>query len=278
MVMAARGDPMAQRLGEEAAALAREAGDKESLAAALHTQGLVDFERGAPAAARAEFEESATLCRESGDRWMLLINLRFLSYIAQHQADSTQAGRLIDESVALARALGNKYEEAQALYVAGQIAQTIGDDRRASEHYAASLDVFRDLGRKPAAAAVRVSQANLSQLQGDYDRSAALLEESLRTLKNSGDAFEIARCLSGIAGVACALRTPMRSARLLGAVSAIDKNVDSPWFPSGERRAYEQALAGTRAQLDDETFAAAWAEGRAMTLEQAVAYALEQTA
>jgi hypothetical protein len=34
-------------------------------------------------------------------------------------------------------------------------------------------------------------------------------------------------------------------------------------------------VAGARAQLDEEAFEAAWAEGRAMTLEQAVEYALD---
>ena len=37
---------------------------------------------------------------------------------------------------------------------------------------------------------------------------------------------------------------------------------------------YQREVAAARAVLDDATFAAAWAEGRAMTLEQAVAYAL----
>ena len=42
-----------------------------------------------------------------------------------------------------------------------------------------------------------------------------------------------------------------------------------------ERDEYEQALASTRAALDEEAFAAAWEEGRGMTLDQAVAYATE---
>jgi hypothetical protein len=40
------------------------------------------------------------------------------------------------------------------------------------------------------------------------------------------------------------------------------------------RIAHDQNVAIARTQLDEATFAAAWAEGRAMTLEQAVAYAL----
>ena len=276
-VMAAPAARTVQRLSEEAVALARAEGDKVSLAAVLHTEGLVDLGQGELGAARTEFEESATLCRELGDRWRLLINLRFLSDIARIQTNYTQAGRLIEEALALARELGNRLEEALALRAAGQITQAAGDYRHASEQYAASLELFLDLGHKSDMAIVRLSQANLSQLQGDYDRSAALLEDGLLLLRDTNESLEIARCLSGIAGVACAHRVPIRSARLLGAVRAMDENVDSPWFPDAERRTYDQALAETRAQLDDETFAAAWAEGQAMTVEQAIAYALEPT-
>ena len=45
-----------------------------------------------------------------------------------------------------------------------------------------------------------------------------------------------------------------------------------------ERRTFEPAVAAARASLGEEAFAAAWVEGRAMSLEQAIAYALEKTA
>ena len=45
------------------------------------------------------------------------------------------------------------------------------------------------------------------------------------------------------------------------------------WLPI-ERAEYHQIIAALHAQLDDGTFAAAWAEGRAMSLDQAIEYAL----
>jgi len=42
-----------------------------------------------------------------------------------------------------------------------------------------------------------------------------------------------------------------------------------------ERRLYEAAMNSARAQFDAATFDALWAEGQAMTLEQAITYALE---
>jgi hypothetical protein len=48
-----------------------------------------------------------------------------------------------------------------------------------------------------------------------------------------------------------------------------------PIWPD-ERRDYERIVATARAQLGEEAFAMAWAAGRAMSLDQAIAYALEE--
>ena len=64
-----------------------------------------------------------------------------------------------------------------------------------------------------------------------------------------------------------------RSARLLAAAQALRDAVGTV-LPSSDRAEFEQHMSHARAILGGETFAAAWAEGQRMTLEQAVAYAL----
>jgi hypothetical protein len=68
---------------------------------------------------------------------------------------------------------------------------------------------------------------------------------------------------------------PQEAARLLGAAEALLKASGSTWWPA-DRVEYERNLATLRAALSEAAFAAAWAEGQAMTLERAIAYALEQ--
>jgi predicted neutral ceramidase superfamily lipid hydrolase len=67
---------------------------------------------------------------------------------------------------------------------------------------------------------------------------------------------------------------PKRAAWLFGAAEAL-RETSGASIPPVDRADYDRILAAVRAQLDEQTFAAAWAEGRAMTLEQAIAYALE---
>jgi hypothetical protein len=80
-------------------------------------------------------------------------------------------------------------------------------------------------------------------------------------------------CLAGLGRVAVAQRQPERAAQLFGTTAALSEVFDPRMDPT-DRADYECAVAVTRAQLDAATFAAAWAAGRAITLEQAITGAL----
>ena len=82
------------------------------------------------------------------------------------------------------------------------------------------------------------------------------------------------RALGSFATLAAATGLPERAARLFGAVEAAREVRDFMlWRP--HRSELERAVSATRAQFDELAFARAWADGRAMTPEQAIAYALE---
>ena len=66
-------------------------------------------------------------------------------------------------------------------------------------------------------------------------------------------------------------------ARLAGVATALRRSLGSA-LPPVDREGHERYLAAARAHLDEAAWEAAWAEGRAMPLEQAIAYALEEGA
>jgi hypothetical protein len=77
-----------------------------------------------------------------------------------------------------------------------------------------------------------------------------------------------------MAGIWLARGQPMRAARLFGASQALRGTSAAP---VGAVVCYTRDVTSVRAQLDEATFTAAWAEGEALTLEQAIAYALRET-
>lgn len=91
--------------------------------------------------------------------------------------------------------------------------------------------------------------------------------------RETGYKWGIALCLKGLAGIAATQRQSVRAAWFFGASEALREVIGIPLRPV-ERAPYEREVSVARAQLAEQVFAAAWAEGRAMTMEQAIAYAL----
>ncbi len=95
----------------------------------------------------------------------------------------------------------------------------------------------------------------------------------LRKSQKLGRKRGIVDCLVGLAGVAGCKGQPERAARLFGAAEALHQAFGTH-IEHADRIEYDHNVAATRAQLDEATFTLAWAEGRAMTLEQAITAAL----
>jgi hypothetical protein len=118
--------------------------------------------------------------------------------------------------------------------------------------------------------------SHVSLRQGDYREAVALFAQSLSMYREHGDQEDLGNCLDGLAGVATAVGQPIRALRLFGAAEARCNSMRSRLEPVDQAE-HERSVAGARAQLDESTFAAAWAVGQRMSLEQAIARALDQT-
>ncbi len=79
-----------------------------------------------------------------------------------------------------------------------------------------------------------------------------------------------------MAWLAVATGQSARAAQLGGAAEALREALGAALHPV-LRPGHARAVQAVREALGEDACAAAWAEGQAMTLEQAVAYALEET-
>ena len=136
-----------------------------------------------------------------------------------------------------------------------------------------SLSLNRELGTREQLFWNLCILGSLAKRQGDAQEAMARLAESLVGFREIGQRIGIAACLESMAGVAGATGRPMRAVRLFGAAAAIRDRIGHPPYPE-EQIEYARRWGEVRAQLDTETFAAAWAAGQAMTIEQAIAEAL----
>lgn len=109
--------------------------------------------------------------------------------------------------------------------------------------------------------------------QGNYAEAASMLRESLVDNQEMGDERAIAASLAAYGVLAVARAELRRAARLFGASEAFIESIHD-FLQYWDREQVRRNVAALRAQLDEATFNAEWAAGRAMTLDQAVEYAL----
>jgi predicted ATPase/class 3 adenylate cyclase len=237
--------------------------------------------------------------------------------LAWWQGDFTQARLIAEEALAIFREIGDKRGVAMSLYGLGVNATTQGDYSTARGLYEESLEVYRELEYKHGIGRVLCSQGALARCQGEYTIARTLLEESIRigrelgnqsysasALLNlgymalhqgniavarshfkeglhlaraaAGDSWGLVSYLESIAFLATAQGNTERAGWLLGAGEGLREATGVRHFPA-EQEEYDRDVAAVRASLGEEAFATAWAVGRAMALEQAITYALEET-
>jgi tetratricopeptide (TPR) repeat protein len=107
----------------------------------------------------------------------------------------------------------------------------------------------------------------VAESQSDYEEARAFFKESLAIARVASDNRHIASCLEGLADLCIALGEPVEAVRLWGAAKALREEMGTPIAPV-YLAGYELSVAAALAQLGEKDFAATWAEGKTMTIEQ----------
>ena len=221
--------------------------------------------------------DSLALFRELGDLSGIGQALYALGMVAESQGDYEQAKTLLVESLAMGRQLGEKRRMAVSLNSIGEVARCQENYPAARTSYEESLALMREVQDKRGIAITLGNLGHVALYQRDYERAAKLFREALELARQLVFKLGIAEYLAGLGGVAAADGRHERAARLLGAAEEMLSLLGAFLRPP-DRAEYERSIAATRAGLNDTAFAAAWAEGKAMTLDQAIEYALNTEA
>jgi len=227
----------AMKLAEESLALSREANDVQGMAESLHIMGVASVWRlGGQEQAREYLEEGLTISRGG--------------------FGSASVGRALLNSLGLAFLLQRDLERATALaQEAAALSQEAGD---------------RTLLPLPLN-----NLGWVKLLGGDLGRATSLHKESLVLSKERGGSLSTFVFLEGLVCDAGAEGEAERAARLFGAAQALREAKGLPLEPA-MRPLEEPYLVKARSQLEEGEWSKAWEEGRAMSMEAAIEYALSK--
>jgi len=274
-VVFSQGDRVAARMFyEESLTIRREIGDKTGIANSLYGLASVAYNRREYDEARAMYEEGLAIRRELGSKSGIGNSLGGLASVAYVTGDYETARILLEEELGMKRELGDKAGIANCLYWLGLVAYKNGDLDVARTRLQESLPPFRETGHSILVHALGLL-GHVERDVEDYTRAGALYQESLRLRQERGDRFAVAQSLEDIAALAERQEQFERAATLLGAVELFYAPLGRP-LSVGAPAEYKRTLATSHADWDEQKFAIAWEEGRTMTLEQGVAYALQQ--
>jgi predicted ATPase/DNA-binding SARP family transcriptional activator len=227
-------------------------------------------------AARRESQEVLALARREGDRAAVARALLSLAEATAKDGDLDAAWSLCVEARPLFEELGEPVGLAGTLEWLASIASQRGDRRAARPLLEERLATCRALGESELLIHALGGMGHLERDEGDYARARALYQESLLLRRKLGHQLALAQSLEDLAALAGRERQWERAVRLLGAAEAFCETLGAQ-PPVAVVQEYERTVAESRAALGEAGFAAAWAEGRTLSLEEAMAYALSST-
>lgn len=223
--------------------------------------------------ARVLCEDGLVMSRTLGDKETLAWFRIWLGAVELHEGNYAHAASLFEESLTLSRDLGDKWLISTALVDLGVVARIQGDLERAESLLGESLALSREVGDTWSVALSLHSLGKVAFRRSNQSEAARFYTESLVLSKRVGDRWIADDCLEALAAVACARGQHGRASRLLGAADALREMLG--YHPlAAEQADHDRCVSATRAGLGETAFAAAWAEGRTMTLEQAIEDAL----
>jgi predicted ATPase/DNA-binding CsgD family transcriptional regulator len=276
-----RGDfARASSLLSESLELSRELGDTISVAYAYYSLAGLATIRGEYAGGVMLFEEALALFKREGNkRGVALALLQLADLLFVSQSDATRITPLLEEGLALSQEIGDRDGLALYDFFAGQVALSQGDAPAARALLAESLALYQDMGDRQRIASTLIALAGLETNQDNLVAAESLYRESLG-LSRVGHTLNMIAGLEGLASVIAASslassiapEDASRAARLWGAAEAMREAIGAP-MPPIERVAYTRSVDTVQATSGSEVFARAWAEGRSMSPEQALAVA-----
>jgi tetratricopeptide (TPR) repeat protein len=234
--------------------------------------GGIAYWRGDMAASRHHDERALAMARNLGDRALELHALFNSAFNLLFTGDYEMAMARWQRAADIANEIGDRAMAARA-------AQSIGFALLLSGQPAAAIPVleavqpqWEELGNSLQVAETGAAIATARHRSGDTQTATVLYRESLKTIHEVGNLPLTAAGLDGLAGLASSQGLHERAVRLSGAAAALKERIGGS---QPMRGLWEEAdIAAARAAMGDEAAAAALAEGRAMTVDQALAYAL----
>ncbi len=225
--------------------------------------------------ARAQLEESLAIARTRNQRWAAAWILHGLGRVAYFGGDAVRSRALAAESLALAESEGDPWLVAFALHLLGISAYLEAEYASARELYERSLAIRRTIGWHEGIAILLVLLGIVAIRERAFNVARERFREALESMRHVFNDWGISVNIACFAGLAGAEGHWREAVRLAGASAALRETWQTPLIPLIEA-IVDEGLRRARQVLGEATWASEWAEGQAMSVEDAIRSALHR--
>lgn len=237
--------------------------------------GFVLHRSNQPSASRV-LREAVEMARVVNDKWLLAICLQTFGQHEFYQGNLSMGRAMTEESLELIHALGDHMIRGDVLGQLGEIADAEHDYPNALHWYQEGLAVARETGDMDTVTNLELDTGRVFQISGENDHAAYLFKDVLQVGLHIGKKSTVTGALLGLGVVAQARGDAERAVRLIAAGESLYDRLNSRVLMDPMDQAWlDEHIEAARADLGEEKFLTVREEGKSMTVEQAVSYALE---
>ncbi len=241
-------------------------------AGALRILALISLRAGRSDEALAQADAAVAAAREYADEWEEGLALSAKATILARSGQLASAQESF--SAALSVLTGNNgWGVAHALYGLGSLARARRDNAAALRHFRSALELFKQLGARTEIARCLAGIGWVSLASLDLPTAAASLSESLQLCMATGQRLGVARGLEAFAALAVMQGDDVAAVRLETASAELREAVGPARSASAQGR-LDGLLSSAHQRLGPARTASLQAEGRRLSMRDAVTYAL----
>jgi len=259
--------------GQEALALAKSLGDRWRQAQALAHLG---WDHREYSRARAYWDEAVVLFREVGDFVLLADFLGALAELEILYGDFESARGRLDEAIEVNRQMNNEMGSALFLGALSKLATVKGDFVKGRAFLEQALTLTEESGDHANHLWARSHLGHLVLRQGNLTEARDIFSKTAQGFLEGKNDIGIIFTLEGVAGVYTAADKYQLAARLIGWSDAAREKIGDH-RPPVEQAEVDRDIATCLARLGEAAFVEAYEEGKAMSFDDAVEFALKET-
>jgi len=264
----------AYKAGERCIAYARQLDDPQMLATVLAFSGSARLFEGDFVTGRKEIEEAVALTRLGDDKYvqgMALGMMAQVEMIVNH--DLKAAEKYEQRALILTREISGTWTSLMMYFGIGRGAMFRGDYAVARERFAYCLPLFEEMKDEHRMNMIHSELAHMDRYEGKLQQAEDAYRQTIIVWQKIGHRAAVAHQLECFAFLAKAHEESERALRLLGAAEILRERINIHMQPL-ERREYEREVTDLRASMSEDEFKTLWAEGRSMSMDEAIAFAL----